>query len=80
MNAQTQSELYSIKKEMSSIIRELESISYGIGKDFIGIGSDKCAGTLNSVINNYYRVQQKLNNIDTSTVTESFAHAHGGSY
>ena len=80
MNAQTQDELYSIKNELSSIIREMESISYGIGKDFIGIGGDKCAGTLNSVIDNYYRVRQKLNNIDTSAVTESFARAHGGRY
>lgn len=78
MNTQTQNELYSIKKELSSIIRELESISYGIGKDFVGIGNDKCAGTLNSVINNYYRVQKKLNNIDTSRVTESFARIHEG--
>ena len=80
MNAQTRRELYSIKEELILIITELENISYGVGKDFIGIGSDKCSGSLNLVIDDYYKVQRKLNNMDTSTVTESFARAHGGSY
>ena len=30
------------------------------------------------VLNQYYYVRRKLNNLDTSTVTESYAQAHGG--
>lgn len=77
MDAQARSELASIKKELSSIISELENISSGIKKDFVGIGGDECATALNKVIDNYYTVQRKLNNMDTSTVTESYAQTHG---
>ena len=78
MDAQARNELASIKRELASIISELESISAGVKKDFVGIGGDKCAVSINKVINNYYTVQRKLNNMDTSTVTESYAQTHGG--
>lgn len=78
MDAWARTELASIKAELRSIIYELESISNGVRNDFIGIGSERCAACLDKVISNYYRVQRKLNNMDTSTVTESFANAHGG--
>ena len=77
MDTKTKNELASIKKELASIISELESISAGVKKDFVGVGEDKCAASLNKVINNYYTVQRKLNNMDTSTVTESYAKSHG---
>lgn len=76
MDAKSKSELVSIKNELNSIIRELENISNGIRNDFIGIGNAKCSGCIDSVINDYYRVQRKLNNLDTITVTAMFADLH----
>lgn len=70
--------LFEIKRELNSIISELESISSGVRSDFTGIGNDKCADCINKVLNQYYYVRQKLNNLDTSTVTESYAQSHGG--
>lgn len=78
MDASARNELASIKRELNSIISELEDISRGVRNDFTGIGSDKCADCINSVINQYYYVRRKLNNIDMTTVTESYAQAHGG--
>lgn len=78
MDASARNELASIKRELNSIISELESISSGVRSDFTGIGNDKCADCINKVLNQYYYVRQKLNNLDTSTVTESYAQSHGG--
>ena len=77
MDASAKNELYSIKRELSSIISELESISSGVRNDFTGIGNDKCADCINKVLSQYYSVQKKLNNLDTTTVTESYALIHG---
>ena len=77
MDASARNELASIKGELNSIIRELESISSGVRNDFTGIGNDKCADCINKVLNQYYYVRKKLNNLDTSTVTESYAQTHG---
>jgi len=78
MDAKARSELASIKTELDSIIRELESISGGVRRDFVGIGNDKCADCIDRVLSQYYYVRRKLNNLDTSTVTETYARAHGG--
>lgn len=78
MDAGARNELISIKNELRSIIGELESISRGVRNDFTGIGNDKCADCIDRVLNQYYAVQRRLNNLDTSTVTDSFAQAHGG--
>lgn len=78
MDAGARNELISIKRELSSIIGELESISYGVKNDFVGIGNDRCGQCIDKVLAQYYYVQRKLNNLDTSTVTESFAKSHGG--
>lgn len=78
MDSNGRNELESIKRELNSIIKELESISYGVQNDFTGIGNDKCAECINSVLNQYYFVRRKLNNLDTTTVTESYAQAHNG--
>ena len=76
MDASARNELDSIKRELNLIIRELESISSGVRNDFIGIGNDKCADCINKVLDQYYYVRKKLNNLDTSTVTESYAQTH----
>lgn len=78
MDSGARNELNSIKRELNSIISELESISGGIRRDFVGIGNDKCADCIDRVLNQYYYVRRKLNNLDTSTVTESYAKSHGG--
>ena len=78
MDKSAQNELASIKRELNAIIRELESISSGVRRDFAGIGNDKCANCIDNVLKQYYYVQKKLNNLDTSKVTESYAQLHGG--
>ena len=78
MDSGAKNELYSIIRELNSIISELESISQGVRGDFVGIGNDKCADCIDRTLNQYYYVRRKLNNLDTYTVTESFAKSHGG--
>lgn len=65
-------ELYSIRGELQSIIQELEDISRGIERDFSGIGNKKCAECVNRVVSQYKTAKSKLDNIDTSDVTEEF--------
>lgn len=76
MDAKARSELYAIRRELTAIIREMENIISGIRSDFVGIGADKCAASLERELQNYYTAQRKLANLDTKTVTESFAKAH----
>lgn len=78
MDTNARNELYSIKRELTSIITELESISSGVRRDFCGIGEDQCAESINKVLEQYYFVRRKLNNLDTHTVVESFAASNGG--
>lgn len=75
MDTKSKNELYSIKIELNFIISELESISKGIRKDFQNIGNDKCAASIDSVLDNYYIVKSKLDNIDTKTLTQEFLDA-----
>jgi len=79
MDASAKQELNQIKAELNAIIRELESISDGVRSDFSGIGNDRCADCIDSVINTYLKVKRQLANMDTETVTESFAAAHAES-
>lgn len=65
MNTQAKNELYLIKQELQSIISELENISNGLVRDFYGIGEQQCAAAINKVVNNYFWVKRKLDNIDT---------------
>lgn len=79
MDSGARNELNSIIRELNSIIAELEDISRGVRSDFKNIGSEKCSASIDKVLSNYYIVRRKLNNLDTATITESFAQAHGGS-
>lgn len=78
MDSSARSELNSIISELNSIITELEDISHGVRYDFNNIGNEKCAECIDKVLSNYYTVRRKLNNMDTFTVTESYAQSHGG--
>ncbi len=80
MDASARNELASIKRELNSVISELEEISAGVRNDFVGIGNERCADCINRVLNQYYVVRRKLNNLDTSTVTDSYAQSHGGGF
>ena len=77
MDSGARAELNSIKAELNSIIGELESISAGVRNDFQGIGNDKCADCIDRVLNGYYGARRKLNNMNTSNLTDSFMRAHG---
>lgn len=78
MDSGARNELNSIIKELNSIITEMESISRGVRCDFMNIGNDKCADCIDKVLNNYYTVKEKFDSMDTSTVAENYAQAHGG--
>ena len=78
MDAKARAELNSIKSELNSIINELESISKGVRNDFKGIGNGECANCIDKVASQYRTVKRKLDNLDTTTVTESYAASHGG--
>ncbi|MFI3326897.1 MAG: hypothetical protein R3Y35_12115 [Clostridia bacterium] len=76
MNTSEKMELLSIKSEFNSVISELESISNAVRSNFTGIGNDKCSDSIDRVLNQYYSIIKKLNNLDTTTVTESFAQSN----
>lgn len=76
MNASARAELASIKRELNAIISELDDISNGVRRDFAGIGNEQCANCIDKVTNQYRGVKRSLDNMDTSTVTESYAKAH----
>lgn len=78
MDASARTELNSIIAELNSIIRELEDISYGVRYNFKNVGNDKCADCIDRVLTKYRTARNKLNNLDTTTVTESYARSHGG--
>lgn len=78
MDATAQRELSSIKSELRSIIREMKDISDGLKSDFEGIGSEKCAKAVLNAVSQLEYANQKLNNLNTTAVTESYAAAHSG--
>lgn len=77
MDTKARNELESIKRELNSIIRELEAIERGVRYDFVGIGNDLCANCIGGVADRYRTVKRKLDNIDTTTVTEGFVSGGG---
>lgn len=76
MGSNTNYELDLIKNELNSIIRELNDISTNVRYGFKGIGSEKCADCISSVVNQYNYAQRKLSNVNTTAVTAEFAKAH----
>lgn len=78
MDANAQYELYLIKEELRKIINELSAVSTGVRYNFSGIGNDRCANTIDLVIEQYKTVSKKLAKIDTTKVTEEFLAAQGG--
>lgn len=76
MDSNAYYELNSIKNELNSIIRELNEISTNVRYNFKGIGSEKCADCIGLAVRQFNCAQGKLNSLNTSAVTESFAKAH----
>ena len=77
MRGSAQGRLNSICSELNSVIGELDSIASGIAGDFTGVGNDRCAQSINSIVSKYQYVLRLLNNVDTSTVTDEWAASHG---
>lgn len=78
MDANSEYELYLIKRELQSIINELDDIAYDIRRDFSNIGEDQAAACVSRVAEKYRLAKRKLDNIDTKKVTDEYAAAHGG--
>lgn len=78
MDANSEYELYLIKRELQSIINELDDIAYDIRRDFDNIGEDQVAACVSRVAEKYRIAKRKLDNIDTKRVTDEYAAAHGG--
>lgn len=77
MDANSEYELYLIKKELQSIIWELDDIANDIRRDFSNIGEDQAAACVSRVAEKYRIAKRKLDNIDTKKVTDEYAKAHG---
>lgn len=58
------------KRELKSIIAELQDIEWGIRRDFVGIGQDKCATCITKVVDHYEYVQKRLNQVNMSRLAE----------
>ncbi len=79
--ANVSSEIEAIKAELQSIITELQNISRGVQREFIGIGSEKCAACISNVASLYVEARRKISNIDTNRVAESeVSGSAGGGY
>ena len=78
--ASARSEVNSIISELNSIINELNSISTAMKTEFKGIGSEKCAESINSVTANCKKAKSKLSNMNMTQVTESWAAAHSATH
>ncbi len=78
MDANSEYELYLIKKELQSIIWELDDIANDIRRDFSNIGENQAASCVSRVADKYRVAKRKLDNIDTNKVTDEYAAAHGG--
>ena len=78
MDSAARSELNSMKSDLRSVINELESIADELRStsSFQNIGADLCANKLDEAATRYRTVLNKLNNLDTSTVTKAYADAH----
>lgn len=76
MCANAKNEISAIRGELSSIIRELEGISRGIRTEFSGIGNEQCANCIDRVIDKYYYVEKKLNNVNTNNLADWYADSH----
>ncbi len=72
LDRNSQIELESIKTELQSIIDELRNISYGVNRDFDGIGSELCSANIQKAANHYVDVKNRLSRIDTTIVTDEF--------
>ena len=72
MDYSSTNELNSIISDLGSVIEEMESLSDCLRRNFEGIGSEKCAHSIDVVMERYYGVKRKLNNVDTSKVVKGF--------
>ena len=62
--------LNSCRNELRSIINELNAIEDGIRYQFSGIGQENCADCIESVINKYRYVLNRLNNVDQNRLAD----------
>lgn len=78
MDSAARSELSSIKSDLKSVISQLDDIADNLRNtgSFQNIGADICANKLDEAATKYRKVLNKLNNLDTNTVTEWYANAH----
>lgn len=77
MDSNDQYELYLIRTELQSIINELDDIAYGIRRNFTNIGNENAASCVSRVADTYRIAKRKLENMDTSKVTDEYASTHG---
>lgn len=72
MDSASRTELNNIRTELNSIIRELENISYGVRRDFKGIGNETCANCIDRHIRSLYSAKHSLDNLDTNALMDWF--------
>lgn len=62
--------LNSCRNELRSIINELHAIEDDIRHQFSGVGQEHCADCLETVINKYRYVLNRLNNVDQNRIAD----------
>ena len=73
MDAKARDELAQIKQELKKIITELTTIRNGVKNNLKGIGNDRCAESIQKVIQKCQTANSKLNAMDLNKVTDEFA-------
>ena len=74
--ADVKGEVKAMINDLNSIIAELSEIANGLRSEFEGIGTERCATSVESVISNCRTVRSKLQNMNLYKVTDSWAEAH----
>ncbi len=59
----TRTEIRNVINQLKSQIKELQSISGSLRHDFKGIGTSKCADSVDSVIRQYNKIIEKLERV-----------------
>ncbi len=72
MGSNGSGQLEDIKTELRKIINDLEDVSNGVRTNFKGIGNERCANCLDQVVEQYRRALTKLNNVNTSKISEDW--------
>ncbi len=77
MDANTENELYEIKRRLGTAAAILNDVAYNVQRYSKGVGGERCAYSITSIANQTTNIKRRLENMDTETVTEGFVPPEG---